>query len=200
VLVTTGGEVAGFLVPVSVAAVAGAALDGLPGLGLMVVAGVGEGAVLGAAQGRVLRRVLPGFSTRDWVLRTAGAAGLAWALGMVPSSLGRTFADLPPGVQIAVTAPAGVALLLSIGVAQWTVLRRHLSGALAWIGWSALGWLAGLAVLLAVVTPLWRPGQSAVLIAAIGVLGGLLMAGTLAATTGWGLVRLLRGTTRRNRG
>jgi hypothetical protein len=40
-------------------------------------------------------------------------------------------------------------------------------------------------------TPLWRPGQSGVVIAAIGVLAGALMAATFAAVTGWGLVRLL---------
>jgi Ca2+-transporting ATPase len=97
-----------------------------------------------------------------------------------------------PGVRVAVVAPAGVLLLLSIGAAQWTVLRRVLPGSGRWIGWTAAGWLAGLAVLLGVATPLWHPGQDVVLIAAIGALGGVGMAATMAAVTGWGLVRLLR--------
>jgi hypothetical protein len=49
-----------------------------------------------------------------------------------------------------------------------------------------------LLVFTAATTPLWQPGQPIVVIAAIGVLGGLLMAGTVAALTGWALVRLLR--------
>jgi Ca2+-transporting ATPase len=192
VVASTSGELAGFLLPAVVAAGAGGALVGLPGLGLMVLAGAGEGAVLGWAQGRVLERVLPGLDTRDWTVRTAVAAALAWALGMAPSSLGDAFAGLPPGLRIAVAAPAGVVLLLSIGVAQWTVLRRHVPGAARWIGWTAAGWLAGLAVFLAVATPLWQPGQDVVLVAAVGVLAGSLMAVTMAALTGWGLARLLR--------
>ena len=53
-------------------------------------------------------------------------------------------------------------------------------------------WAVGLLVFTAITTPLWAPGQPAALMAAIGVLGGLAMAGTVAALTGWALVRLLR--------
>jgi Ca2+-transporting ATPase len=81
---------------------------------------------------------------------------------------------------------------VSIGAAQWTVLRRVLPGSGWWIGWTSAGWLAGMAVLLGVATPLWHPGQDVVLVAAIGALGGVGMAATMAAVTGWGLVRLLR--------
>jgi hypothetical protein len=49
-----------------------------------------------------------------------------------------------------------------------------------------------MAVLLGVATPLWHAGQDVVLVAAIGALGGVGMAATMAAVTGWGLVRLLR--------
>ncbi|MEU7835050.1 MULTISPECIES: hypothetical protein [unclassified Nonomuraea] len=41
-------------------------------------------------------------------------------------------------------------------------------------------------------TPLWQPGQPGWLIAVIGVLGGAVMAATVAALTGAALVRLLR--------
>jgi Ca2+-transporting ATPase len=158
----------------------------------MVLAGAGEGAVLGLAQGSVVRRQLPGLSSRDWTARTSAAAAVAWALGMAPSSLGDTVQRWSPAVQVIVMAPAAVALLLAIGAAQWTVLRRHVAGAAAWIGWTALGWLAGLGLFLAVATPLWRPGQGVALVAGIGVLAGFLMAVTMAAVTGWGLLRLLR--------
>ncbi|MFQ1002413.1 HAD-IC family P-type ATPase [Modestobacter sp. SSW1-42] len=190
--VTTAGEVAGFAVPAGVAAAMGDALSGVPGLLVLVLAGAVEGSVLGWAQGRVLRREVPGWSTRDWTVRTAAAAALAWAIGMAPSTLGSRFSDLALPVQLTVLAPAGVVLLLSVGAAQWTVLRRHVPGAGAWVGWTALGWLAGLALFTAVATPLWQPGQPVWLVAGIGACAGLLMAVAMAAVTGAGLVRLLR--------
>ena len=83
VTATTAGELAGFLVPAAVAALAGDRLAGPPGLLLMALAGVAEGGVLGWAQSRVLQRAVPGLSARDWTIRTAGAAALAWAIGTV---------------------------------------------------------------------------------------------------------------------
>jgi hypothetical protein len=196
---TTVGELVGFLVPV---AAVSAGADRAPGplrLLLVVMAGAGEGAVLGWAQSRVLRPLLPGLSTTAWTARTAAAAALAWALGLGPSSLGAVFDDWAPAVRVAVAVPAGALLLLSIGTAQWTVLRRVLPGSARWIGWTSAGWLAGLAVFLGVAPPLWHAGQDLVLVAAIGVLGGVGMAATMAAVTGWGLVRLLRAAPSRRR-
>ena len=192
VTATTLGELIGFLVPVAAVSAGADALPGPLRFLLVVLAGAGEGAVLGWAQSRVLRPLLPGLSTTAWTARTAAAAALAWALGLAPSSLGAVFDDWAPAVRVAVVVPAGGLLLLSIGAAQWTVLRRVLPGSVRWIGWTAAGWLAGLAVLLGVATPLWHPGQDVVLIAASGALGGVGMAATMAAVTGWGLVRLLR--------
>jgi Ca2+-transporting ATPase len=186
------GEATGFLVPV-LAVVAGADRLGEPWRTLTLVgAGAGEGAVLGLAQARVLARALPGLAARDWILRTALAAAVAWAIGLTVGGAGDRLAGWPLLAVLALVAPAGVVLLLSIGVAQWTVLRRHLPGAGRWAAWTAAAWLAGLGVFMAVATPLWQPGQDALLIGLIGVLAGCLMALTMAAVTGWGLVRLLR--------
>jgi hypothetical protein len=41
-----------------------------------------------------------------------------------------------------------------------------------------------------VTSPLWRPGQPFLLVAPTGALGGLIMAMTVATTSGWALVRL----------
>jgi hypothetical protein len=92
--------------------------------------------------------------------------------------------------------PAGVVLLCSIGLAQWTVLRRHVPGAAWWVVWTAAAWIVALGVFAAVTTPLWQPGQSAVTVSLIGVLGGVLMAVAMAVVTGAGLRRLLAGTGR----
>lgn len=100
------------------------------------------------------------------------------------------FLELPVGVLIPIAVLLGTLLLASIGTAQWLVLRHlvHRSG--WWILLTGVAWTAGLLIFTSVTTPLWQPGQSQLVIAAIGVLGGLLMAGTVAAVTGWGMVRL----------
>jgi len=85
----------------------------------------------------------------------------------------------------------GILLLLSLGSAQWWVLRDHVPDARHWIPATAAAWLAGLGVFCAVAMPLWHPGQSVVLVAVIGAMAGLLMAATVAAVTGWALVRML---------
>lgn len=87
-----------------------------------------------------------------------------------------------------IAAVAGIAVLLSLGTAQWFVLRDHFPGAHLWVWANALAWGAGLLVFAAVTTPLWQPGRPPVLVALIGALGGLLMA----AVTGAALTRLTR--------
>jgi hypothetical protein len=149
---TTLGELVGFLIPVGVVSAGADELAGPLRFLLVVLAGAGEGAVLGWAQSRVLRPLLPGLSTRAWTARTAAAAALAWTIGMGPSTLGAVFD-----------------------------------------GWAPAGWLAGLAVFLGVAPPLWHAGQGVLQVALVGVLAGVGMAFTMAAVTGWGLVRLLRG-------
>jgi hypothetical protein len=187
----TAGEALGFCVP---AAVALLVLDGPPALavGGLVMAGAVEGAVLGAAQARVLGREILGFSRRAWVAATAGAAALAWLVGMLPSTFSSVWADWPTPLAVAVGVLLGTLALLSLGAAQWLVLRRHLSRAGWWVPGTFLGWAVGLLVFAGITTPLWRPGQSAAVVTAIGVLGGLAMAATMAWVTGLVLVRITR--------
>jgi len=190
-LATFLGETGGFLLPALAVLVAGNRLPGAVDTALLVLAGAGEGAVLGAAQARVLTRVLPGLWAPAWVLRTSSAAAVAWVIGLAPSLLGDRFTAWAPAVRVVVAVPAGVLLLLTIGPAQWTVLRRHVPRAGGWVAWTAAGWCAGLTVFMAVAIPLWRPGQDVVLVALIGVLAACAMALAMAAVTGLGLVRLL---------
>jgi hypothetical protein len=70
VVATTGGELAGFAIPAIVGATATSVGVGQgASLVLLVLAGVGEGAVLGWAQSGMLRRELPELRTGDWVGR-----------------------------------------------------------------------------------------------------------------------------------
>ena len=82
--------------------------------------------------------------------------------------------------------------MLSIGTAQWLVLRTVVRRSTSWIATTAIAWSAGLAVFLAFAMPVWQPGQPLAVIVVIGVAGGLLMAAVTAAITGNGLRRLLR--------
>src|SRR5829696_1535311 len=118
---TTLGEAAGFLFPVLVVLSGADDLPTGPRFAVLLLAGAVEGAVLGWAQSSVLVPLVAGFSKRDWILRTALAATLAWAIGMGPSTWAAGLVDVPMGGVVVLAVPAGVVLLCSIGVAQWTV-------------------------------------------------------------------------------
>jgi hypothetical protein len=191
----TLGEFLGFSVP----AVVGVTTAGAPALlaaASVVLAGAVEGAMLGWAQASVLRRTLPALRVRRWVAATAGGAVVAYVIGMSPSTSADLGLDLPPALLIALGAVLGVALLLSIGTAQWIVLRRLVRRSGAWIVVTAGAWTVGLGVFLAFAMPLWHPGQAVAASVAVGLAGGLLMAATTSAITGFGMRGLLARTAR----
>ncbi len=189
----TAGEFAGFTAPALAAALLAGAPDRLfvPAL---LLAGAAEGAVLGFAQARVLRRVLHDLPVGRWIGATAAAAAaaiVAYTIGFTPAMFADRLAAMPLAVLIPVAAMAAVALLATIGVAQWTLLRHRVSRAWRWIPLTGAAWAAGLGAFAAVTTPLWQPEQPTALVAAIGVLGGLVMAATVAAITAAALPHLL---------
>ncbi|WP_314612846.1 hypothetical protein [Streptomyces stackebrandtii] len=154
---------------------------------LLLTAGAAEGALLGAAQAHVLRRVLPTMPSRHWIAATAGAACLAWLLGMLPGVVAPHLQSRLAATVLAILA--GILVLLSLGTAQWRVLRgTSLSPTVG----SQPRPQHALAVFGAVATPLWHTGQSILLIASIGAWAGLLMAATVAAMTGLALLHLLK--------
>jgi hypothetical protein len=190
-LSVTVGECIGFCVP----ALVGALVLGRTApvvFAALVAAGSLEGAVLGWSQARVLCRPLRRLSSRRWVANTSAAAALAWSVGLLPSTAHDLWSRWPVPVVAIAAAALGLVLLCSIGAAQWLELRRHVPRAGRWVATTAAAWCAGLLVFAGVTSPLWRPGQGPALIAAIGALGGLMMAVTVAAGTGWALMRLLR--------
>ncbi|GAA4690497.1 hypothetical protein GCM10023215_29020 [Pseudonocardia yuanmonensis] len=186
----TLGEFTGFVAP----AIVGAASTTWPlpatAAGLLL-AGAAEGTALGWAQAHVLGRELPALRRARFVAATALAAVLAYTIGLVPMALGERLTTLPPALLITGGAMGGAVLLASIGTAQWLVLRRVRARCAWWIATTAGAWTAGLLVFTAVATPLWQPGQPLALTVAIGVLGGLAMAATVAALTGAAAVRLV---------
>lgn len=117
---------------------------------------------------------------------------LAYAIGLVPSTLAGSIGSWPVALVVPGAVLLGAALLASIGTAQWLILRRHVTGARRWIGTTALAWLVGLGVFLGFAMPLWQPGQPLALTIAVGVGGGLLMAATTSLITGVALRHILR--------
>lgn len=191
VLATTLGDALGFLVP---ALVAVAAYDWRPELFLviMAVAGTVEGLVLGGAQSLVLGREFLGFSRTAWTMATGLGAGFAWFVGMLPSTSYPIWREWSPWLLVPLGLVLAFLLLVSIGLAQWTVLRRHVARSRTWVPVNAVAWLLGLALMMGVAMPLWREGQSTGAVTAIGALASLLMALTVAVVTGWWLARLLQ--------
>ena len=184
----TAGELLGFLVPTLVASRVFEAAAPVA-LASLAAAGVIEGTVLGWTQTRVLRDVLPDLSSRRWIVGTAVAASVAWFVGMLPSTFYDTWSTWPVALAVGLGIPLAVVLLGSIGTAQWFELRRHVPRAGWWIAASALAWAVGLTALGVVAFPLWQPGQGTALVVAIGLLGGLAMAASMALTTGLALRR-----------
>ncbi|MEO6199679.1 MAG: hypothetical protein ABIX44_00790 [Cryobacterium sp.] len=185
------GESLGFLAP-ALAWLSATLLNPAATVPALVAAGAAEGALLGWAQARVLKRRIPALSAPRWIGGTALAASLAWLIGELAGENPSVWQAWPVGAQIGVGVPAGALLLCSVGFAQWLELRRHLPRSGWWVAGSAAAWCLGLAVFLGVASPLWQPGQPLPLVIMIGVLAAILMAVSMALATGLVLVRLLR--------
>lgn len=185
----TAGEALGFMAPGLTWFTAWKlGLPALPLAVVVVVAGAGEGALLGWSQWRVLRGWQPAITAR-WVRLTALAAALSWALGMAPS----TASDLGAPTWLAIAAGVAGApfLLLTIGTAQWLVLRRFVPRAWRWITVNAAAWFVALPPTF--IGPALVPSDAPVALdVAVWGVSGLLMAAILAGVTGTAMARLVR--------
>lgn len=159
-----------------------------------------EGTVVGAAQELVLRRALPELRPRTWTFATMLGAGLAWVLGMVPSTIATLSST--PGVPSAPSEPPavlryGLAVLLGLitgpilGGAQWLVLRRYSRQARRWLWANAAAWAVGMPLIFAGMELVpWERGGVRVAAAIYAVCA---VAGTgVGAIHGRVLLRLLR--------
>ncbi len=122
---------------------------------------------------------------------TAAGAIVAWSVGILVMLFSEQLGDWPIWAQVPAVAAGALVMVFSLGLAQWIVLRRYADRAALWIWGTAVAWIAGLIAFTLVTTPLWQPGQSVPLVAAIGALGGLAMAAVMAAVTGAFLMRIL---------
>jgi NAD(P)-dependent dehydrogenase (short-subunit alcohol dehydrogenase family) len=164
-------------------------------LGLMVLAGICEGLVLGLLQWLVLRAWFPSLRAHSWLLATATVAGAGWLLGMLPSTVsspstsGAALQEPPLWLTLGFASLFGAAAGALFGLAQWLVLRRHAYDARAWISANSAGWALGLP---------WSylagssadVGRSLPLAVLWGVAGGALMGLSVALFTGRALLRI----------
>lgn len=124
---------------------------------LIIGLGTLEGVILGWMQQSAMHKWLPYISRSAWIGATALGACIAWCLGMIPS----TFMDFaaeagstpPPDISeftiYALAAMMGMVLGPLLGVPQWLVLRKWISGAWWWIPANALAWMVGMPVVFA---------------------------------------------------
>lgn len=190
------GESVGFLVPVTGFALAVTfGLDAWAAWAVLVLAGAGEGALLGLGQSIGLRGTRAEVPIGRWVAATAGAASVAWSIGMLPptlADLGMPLDFAAPGTWIAV-AVGGLVLLATIPLAQWPVLRAAgVPRAWRWIPLNMGAWSAGL-VFTFLPSPFIDESTPAATLFAWYGLAGVMMALTVAIITGWGLRRMTRG-------
>lgn len=123
---------------------------------LAVVAGtLIEGLCVGTAQWLVLRRPLRTLQWHTWAMATATGAGIAWTLGMVPSTFMMNGSSSGPGepsamsdlMVYALAAVMGLVLGAILGLPQWLALRHYVLHAGWWVPANALAWMLGMVVI-----------------------------------------------------
>jgi hypothetical protein len=136
------------------------------------------------------RLLLAGAVVADWIKATMLGAGVAWLLGMVPSTVVSLLELAPasgtgPATEPSVAFQYGLALALGavtgpvLGLGQWLVLRRHVSRAGRWIVANAVAWAVGMVVIfLGMDLVPWAGGGIAV------VLGVYIVCGTAGLVVG----------------
>ncbi|HVP61591.1 MAG TPA: hypothetical protein VMT11_13585 [Myxococcaceae bacterium] len=167
---------------------------------LMVGLGAFEGAVVGTAQARALAGT--GIQSRAWIRATVLGAVLAWALGMVPSTLMAVLGGPggpppgtgpPPAVRLVLAAALGLVAGPILAAVQVRVLRRHAERTWRWLVANGLGWALGMPLVFLGVRTLAVQGVApgSLALAAATLLGAGAVVGLV---EGLFLVRLLQPT------
>ena len=154
-----GTLVIGWVLASSLDRVAGTTAILAGALGAIVLGTLLEGVVVGAAQAKVLHHRLHSLSRPAWVTASAIGAGLAWTVGLLPSTVmalaghDASPASVPvepsPLVKYMLAAVLGAVTGPILGLAQWTVLRRRVRHAARWLVANAGAWAVGMVLVFA---------------------------------------------------
>lgn len=173
--------------------------------GLMIVVGAFEGIVVGYFQANVLGEKLRSLNRRSWITATAVGAGVAWALGAIPSlvmSVNSQDSSVQAGEPSELTvfslaALMGCLLGIALAIPQWFVLRKYVRRAALWLPANALAWMIGMPQLFAGPSVIGQ-GMSAWQVAFV-VFASIVSAGaSVGAIHGLFLIWLLKGKQRTN--
>jgi hypothetical protein len=121
----------------------------------LLLLGACEGVIVGVAQWLALRHFVPLLKAGVWIRATATGAFIAWALGLIPSTLMnlREAAGAAPPVEMSdatmfmLAVAMGLGLGAILGLPQWLALRRRLSRAGWWVMANAVAWAVGMPVI-----------------------------------------------------
>jgi hypothetical protein len=175
------------------------------GMALLAVVGgtVFEGVLVGLAQAQVLKLRLPALSVRRWIIATAEGAGVAWLLGVIPSTVmgladhaqaaGTAPAWLAGPLQYALAAGMGLVLGPVLACPQSFVLRAYTGRPLRWIRANAIAWAVGMPLIFlgaGSIPPRAGPLEAIAIVAATCLATGLVVG----AVHGWVLVRLVESS------
>jgi hypothetical protein len=184
------------------------ALEARPGpaaivAGALVAVALGvllEGVLVGLAQGWALRHRIVELSIRDWTVASALGAGLAWTLGMLPSTVLALLepagasspaspTEPPAWLQYSMAVTLGLVLGPVLGWAQARVLKRHVARPLRWLSANAAAWALGMLLIFAGMDQVpWSHGLPTIVAAVVVVcaIAGL----AVGAVNGWFLMRM----------
>jgi hypothetical protein len=163
-----------------------------------------EGALVGFAQGRVIHRVAPSIPVGRWTVATAVGAGVAWLLGMVPSTIisllqtdePATATSFEPAawLQYGLAVLMGLTLGLVLAFPQMLVLRRISPRPTVWPTANALAWAVGIPLIFIGMDRLPWGGPQPLIVVGVVVIC-FTMGGVVGAVHGVYLRRILGSTT-----
>jgi hypothetical protein len=184
------------------------ALEARPGpvaivLGALAAVALGvllEGVFVGVAQGWALRHRVAGLSIRAWTVASAIGAGIAWTLGMLPSTVialldpvgASTVAsptEPPAWLQYSMAVGMGLVLGPVLGWAQVQVLKRHVARPSRWLWANAAAWAMGMLLIFVGMDQVpWSQGLPTIVAAVMLVcaIAGL----AVGMVNGWFLMRM----------
>jgi hypothetical protein len=159
-----------------------------------------EGIVIGIAQCIPLRALVPEIRVKSWITATALGAGLAWMIGMIPSTVmglmnvsspENATPEPPAYLQYGLAVGMGIIAGPILGIAQWIVLRHHFSNSSTWLIANAVAWSIGMPIIFIGMELV--PWDAHILVIGLVVILVCFTTGVIVGTIhGWFLIHLVR--------